>query len=302
FVSAFDALRRVTLDVEWKSETETSESVQASSEEFTMRIKGYARYLGADLVGTTRLNPAYVYSHNARSQGKWGEPVVLNHSHAVVVGVEMNHEMIRHAPDPIATTETALKYFEAAKVAMLVAAYIRRLGYEARPHVDGNYRVMCVPVAVDAGLGELGRLGLLITPEFGPRVRLSVVTTNLPLLQDAPIVFGVQDFCDFCKKCATNCPSGSIDRGSKKVIRGVEKWQSEQDSCYRFWRRQGSDCSICVKVCPYSHSNTAVHNWVRWTIRRNRLARRLALWGDDLFYGRRPKETVPLPDWHSKIS
>ena len=299
-IAIFDVIERITRDVEWEPDPVESSLVQASMEDFTCRIKGFTRYLGADLVGTTKLNPAYVYSHNGRSQGKWGEPVSLNHTHAIAIGMEMCYDMIRHTPDNISMTETAYQYFEAAKVAMLVARYINRLGYEARAHVDMNYRVMCVPIAVDAGLGELGRLGLLITPEFGARLRLSVVTTNLPLTQDKPIVFGVQDFCDFCRKCATNCPSGSIESGVKGVYRGVEKWKVEQDSCYKYWRTLGSDCSVCIKVCPYSHPDTILHNLVRWAVRRNKLARRLALLGDDLFYGRCPKMQFPLPDWHAR--
>ena len=300
-IAMFEVLEEnIVLDIDWEPEPLESTPVNASPEELTRRIKGFARYLGADLVGTTKLNPAYVYSHIGRSPGEWGAPITLNHSYAIAIAVEMRYDMIRHAPDNAVTTESAFKYIEAAKIAMILAKYINLLGYEARAHVDSNYRVMCGPIAVDAGLGELGRLGLLITPEFGPRVRLSVVTTNLPLTQDKPISFGVQDFCSFCKKCAVNCPSGAIDNGEKGIYKGVEKWQSNQEACYRFWRIQGSDCSVCIKVCPYSHPGTFLHNTVRKLIKRNSLARRLALLGDDLFYGRKPQDRSPLPDWHAR--
>ncbi len=299
-VAMFDVIERMASDLEWSPDPIEREPVQAAPDEFTRRIKGFARYLGADLVGTTKLNPAYVYSHIGRSPGVMGEPIVLDHPRAIVVAAEMDHDMVRHAPESPTTTETAFKYFEVAKVAMLTARYINMLGYEARAHVDGNYRVMCGPIAVDAGLGELGRLGLIITPEYGPRVRLAVVTTNLPLVADEPIHFGVQHFCDFCKKCAENCPSQSIEAGHKSVYRGVEKWQSDQDGCYRFWRMQGSDCAVCVKVCPYSHPNSPLHRMVRWAISRNALARRVALLGDDIFYGRRPRNRFPRPYWHAE--
>ena len=271
---------------------------EISPREITARLKGFARYLGADLVGTTLLNPAYIYSHVARDPDKWGEPVSLDHRYAIVFAVEMNFEMVKHAPWSEVITESSFEYFETAKIATIVSRYIRLLGYEARAHVDQNYRVMCVPIAVDAGLGELGRLGLLMTPQYGPRVRLSVVTTNLPLLQDQPSYFGVQDFCEICKKCAVNCPSGSIESGEKKTCKGVEKWQSKMDSCYRFWRLQGSDCSVCLKVCPYSHPGTFFHNLVRRLIKINPLNRRLALWADDMFYGRRPNRRFPQEEWH----
>ena len=129
------------------------------------------------------------YKNTNRSPGEWGAPIELNHKNAIVFAVEMDHDMVRQAPDAHTTTETAFKYLEVGKIAMTVARYIHFLGYEARAHVDGNYRVLCVPLAQDAGLGELGRLGLLITPEMGPRIRLAVVTTDLPLAQDPPIHF-----------------------------------------------------------------------------------------------------------------
>jgi Fe-S-cluster-containing hydrogenase component 2 len=299
-IAAFEVLSRLTRQVDGQAEPVENAAVEVTPQDITGRLKGFARYLGADLVGTTKLNPAYVYSHIGRSPGKWGEPVSLNHNYAIAIGVEMSHDMIRSAPDGATTTETAFKYFESAKIALIMARYLNLLGYEARAHVDGNYRVLCVPVAVDAGLGELGRLGLLINPKYGPRLRLSVVTTNLELCQDTPVTFGVQHFCEICKKCATNCPSHAIDADDKKNCRGVEKWRSNQESCYGFWRTWGSDCSICVRVCPYSHPNTIMHNLVRRAVSRNRWARRLALLGDDICYGRRPQDRCGLPPWHVK--
>ncbi len=251
-------------------------------------------------MGTTRLNQAHVYSHSSRGRGKWGEPITLDHEWAIAIAVEMDHGLVSHAPWAATMTETAKQYLESAKIAMMVAKYINVLGYEARAHVDGNYRVLCGPIAVDAGLGELGRLGLLMTPEYGPRVRLSIVTTNLPLMQDKPIAFGAQHFCEFCKKCAENCPTQSIDGGDKAIHNGVEKWQSDQEKCYRYWRVQGTDCAVCMSVCPYSHPANPMHDLVRWAIRRNSLARRVALWGDDLLYGRKPKNRYPLPAWHAE--
>jgi reductive dehalogenase len=297
-VAAFGIIEEISRNLEWKPIPLEGKPIQTDFGELTKRIKGFACYLGAKAVGCTKLNPAYVYSHIGRSPGKWGSHIEMNHSHAIALAVEMSSEMLRHAPDSPTTTETAFKYLEVGKIAMVLARYLNLLGYEARAHVDANYRVMCVPIAADAGLGELGRLGLLITPKWGSRVRLAVVTTDLPLAQDKAVSFGVQDFCSFCKKCADICPSGSVDKGEKRVYQGVEKWQTRRDTCYRYWRVAGSDCALCVKVCPYSHPLNPMHNLVRWAIKRNHLARRLALWGDDLAYGRKPKTVFPYPEWH----
>ncbi len=295
----FSVLGTSTREIEWEPTPIEGKPIKTTPEEFTRRIKGFARYLGADLIGTTKLNPAYVYSHIARGAGKWGAPINLSHSHAIAIAVEMRYDMIKHAPESPTITESAFSYYENAKIALIVARYINLLGYEARAHVDGNYRVMCIPIAIDAGLGELGRLGLLITPEFGPRVRLSVVSTNLPLTQDKTIAFGVQHFCTICKKCAINCPTDSIDLGEKEIHNGVEKWLTDQENCYRFWRIQGTDCAVCIKVCPYSYPKAPMHNLVRWLVRRNNLARRTAFMGDEFFYGRRPKHHFRINYWHS---
>ena len=264
----------------------------------TRHVTGFARFLGADAVGCTTLDPAWVYSHVGRGPGAWGEPIELDHPFAVAIAVEMRWEMMRHAPQLTTMTETTAQYLEAAKIAAALVRYVEHLGYGARAHVDGDYRVMCVPVAADAGLGELGRLGLLITPGYGPRVRLAVVTTDMPLVPDRPTAFGAQDFCDGCLKCSDACPSRSIDPGPRRDHRGVVKWRSEQDSCYRYWRIRGSDCGLCVRVCPYSHPRSPSHDLVRWAIRRNARARRLAVWADDLAYGRRPGSGGTPPGWH----
>lgn len=270
------------------------ERISIGPEEMAERIKGLARYLGARLVGTTDLDRAYVYSHIGRGPGLYGEEIELDHHYAIVIGVEMDWRMVRTAPAAPTLVESAWEYVEAAKVAIIIARYLRFLGYSARAHIDANYRVLAVPLAWKAGLGELGRMGYLITPRFGPRVRLSVVTTDAPLKTDRPIAFGVQDFCRRCKKCAVNCRAGAIPEGEKPVVRGVEKWELDRERCYTLWRALGTDCAICMRVCPYSHPDGNFHNLVRWFIKRSAIARQLAVWLDDLLYGKRPDPGPPL--------
>jgi ferredoxin len=258
--------------------------------EMSQRIKDLARYFGAKLVGITELDRAYIYSHIGRGPGRYGDGIRLDHKYAVVIAVEMEWQTVRAAPGAPTIAESARGYVEAAKIAIIVAKYLRSLGHPARAHIDANYRVVAVPLAWKAGLGELGRMGYLITPQFGPRVRLSIVTTNAPLKTDRPIAFGVQDFCRRCKKCATNCPSGAIPKGGKVVVRGVEKWQMDSERCYTLWRALGTDCALCMRVCPYGHPNSPYHNLIRSAIKRSAVARQLAVWMDDLLYGRKPSK------------
>ncbi len=265
----------------------------------TAYLKGLARTYGARSVGVTELRPYHVYTHIGRGSGAWGATVTLDHRYAIAFTVEMDYAMVGAAPAAPEVMETARQYSEAAQIAVQLAALIRGLGYPARAHIDGNYRVIAPLVARDAGLGEIGRMGLVMTPDLGPRVRLGVVTTDLPLTPD---VRGddtsVLDFCRICRKCAENCPSRSIPAGDRREMDGALRWQIDAASCFRYWNVIGTDCGRCMAVCPYSHPDHVAHNLVRWAIRRSGAARRVALWMDDLFYGRRPAPR-PAPAWTS---
>jgi ferredoxin len=153
-------------------------------------------------------------------------------------------------------------------------------------------------VARDAGLGELGRMGLLMTPRLGPRVRIAVVTTDMPLGTDSPAPAPTTiDFCIQCKKCAESCPSRAIPfEAPEEDENGVLRWRIDSEACFTLWARLGTDCARCMAVCPYSHPDTAMHALVRWGIRNNSLFRKGAVWLDDLLYGRCPPPKEEL-EW-----
>jgi len=277
----------------------TEKNGSITPEEAARRLKGFARYLGAADVRITALKDYHLYSHKGRRLHDWGDPINSKHTHAVVVSVEMRHPMIQSAPSNVSVTETSFQYLNAATIALALSYYISMLGFSARAHVDGNYQVLCTALAHDAGIGELGRLGLIITPVHGPRIRLAAVTTDIPLVEDHPISFGVQDFCRICKKCSHNCPSGSIAKGEKKTVRGVLKWQSNMETCFQYWLKTGTDCGLCIAVCPYSKPDTPAHRIVRYFASRNTFARRAALFMDDLFYTRTPRHSHNM-DWFAQ--
>lgn len=262
-------------------------AVDRTPEQWTAIFKNYARSYGAVDVGVTKIRPYHVYTHIGRGTGGWGAPVELDHEWALAFTVEMDHGRIGHAPEAPVVEESARQYVEGAKIAVILAAMIRRLGYAARAHIDGNYRVIAPLVARDAGLGEIGRMGLLMTPRLGPRVRLGVVTTSLPLDADEPgDSQSVLDFCSICRKCAANCPVGAIPAGDRVPVDNGLRWAIDPESCFRYWNIIGTDCATCVRVCPYSHPDTAIHTLVRRAISRTPAVRRAMLWLDDVFYGK----------------
>jgi reductive dehalogenase len=278
----------------------TSSPVALDPQEATIRIKGYTLSLGAKLVGITRINPRWVYSRRGEIfHENWsdlGAPIELTHPWAIVFAVEMDFRMIAVAPHTPTSVDSQGRYAAGAFIAAQVAAFIANLSYETTTNHLRYYDTLLVPLAVDAGLGEMGRLGYLLTKKFGPRVRLGAVTTTLPLVPDRPVDIGVADFCRICKKCAACCPSASIPKGALAVVNGIRRWKLNAETCFAYWGKVGTGCNICMRVCPWSHAATLPHQFVRAMVVRNAIARRFFFHLDNLFYGRRPKPKS-APDW-----
>jgi ferredoxin len=267
------------------------------TEGVTRFLKAWALKLGAHSAGVTQIRDYHLYTHVGRG-AEYGEPVRLDHPFALALTVEMDRDLVDPAPRVSTVMESARQYLRSGTIAVQLADLIRRLGYRARAHVDGNYRVICPLVAKDAGLGEIGRMGLLMTPRLGPRVRIAVVTTDLPLIPDTTLLDpATLDFCLRCRKCAAGCPSGALPFGDPEEDgNGVLRWRIDADACFTLWTKLGTDCARCMAVCPYSHPDNLLHNAVRWGIRNNAAFRRVAIRMDDFLYGSRPRPK-PLPEW-----
>lgn len=294
-----------------------SYQVQVDLDAMSRRIKAVARRLGAYLVRIGPLNPAWVYSRRGTRpffdhyranpplftgvpdgyQGlKYGDSIEINHKYAITMAFPQSSRLVRTGPSLLNDFETGRVYAVSALVAVQLGKYIRALGYPARAHHLRNYGVLLVPVAIDAGMGELARSGYLITKELGLNFRLVCVTTDLPLAVDKPVDLGVQDYCEKCLKCADNCPPGAIPSGEKVVVRGVRKWKLDEERCLLYWGSQGAACGICQVVCPWSKPRTVFHRFVAEIATRVPRATRFLTKADDLFYGAEYKPQ-PLPDW-----
>jgi len=265
-------------------------------EKMSRYINRWALNLGAISSGITELHDYHLYSNIGRG-GQYGQPVESHHDFAIALSVEMDKLSVDSAPYGPEVMETAHQYLNAGAIAVQIAEFIRNLGYSARAHIDGSYRVICPLVARDAGLGEIGRMGLLMTPELGPRVRLAVVTTDMSLLaSERNRALSMIDFCERCQKCADVCPSKSIPFGDREEVQGIMRWKINAESCFTYWCTVGTDCGLCMRSCPYSHPNNLMHNIVRVGLRRSAMFRKVALALDDLFYGRIPLR-AEVPAW-----
>jgi epoxyqueuosine reductase len=234
-----------TVGIDWtKTRYEIDDAGEASR-----YIKRAAKLFGASLVGVCKLNRDWVYADVG---------VPDKFENAIVIGVEMDADGIATSPAVPASASTGVGYSKMVFILACLGEFIRNLGYEAIQ--CGNDTALSIPLAIDAGFGELGRNGLLITPQYGPRVRLCKIFTDLPLKPDKPVEFGVKEFCRECKLCAEYCEVGAISMDDEPSFRvacpsnneGALKWYVDTERCYLYWCENGADCSTCIKVCPYN--------------------------------------------------
>ena len=245
----------------------------------TRKVKRVARWFGAGQVGVCEINPTWIYSHWGENNAirsdiaNTGDPIELPSwaKYAIVMAIAMDYQRLRRSPAVEGGTDLA--YSQMAFTAASLATYIRKLGYHAIS--CGNDMALSVPLAVDAGLGELGRNGLLITEQFGPRVRICKVFTELPLETDSPVDLGVQRFCERCKICAESCPSKAIvsgDRTDKAWDNSnsvnVLKWPLKAMNCLTYWLKNRADCAVCLRTCPFNKPDGMLHTAVRKTIEK----------------------------------
>ncbi len=265
----------------------------------TLQVKKMSSFFGASLAGVCQVDKRWVYSAafiGDRGGGR-SEPVNLPEEcrYAIVLAFEMDYEAIGYSPAHPSSIAVGMAYSQMAFTCGMLAQFIRGLGFKAVP--CGNDTALSIPLAIDAGLGEIARNGLLITPAFGPRVRLAKVFTDMPLVPDEPIEFGVWEFCRVCKKCALHCPSHSIEKGDAtgKIHNisnrpGVLKWNINAETCLAWWAVNGTDCSNCIRICPFNKPGGVFHDLVRFGIKRFKSLHSLFLWGDNFMgYGKRKR-------------
>ncbi len=282
-----------------------------SPSEATRIIKVALRHMGAATVGIVRLDDhtrkliysvdldgkALVFDDVAQAYEDDAKRVIPNRAEWVIVyTVQMSQETMRRAPTKIAEQTTELSYQRGLAIQNNVQEFLRGLGYQGLGEAGLNGLGIAPALAVMAGLGELSRQNRVITPEYGPMVRIFKLITDLPLEADKPIDAGIARFCQVCKKCAEACPPGALsfatEPGWKPVgswnNAGHQAWFEDSVKCRRYWfEKAGSNCGICFAVCPFSKMDKSfIHRLIKMQIAALPITDELTRSMDDAFgYG-----------------
>jgi reductive dehalogenase len=249
----------------------------ASKAEAADAIKRAARLYGADLVGITYRNPKWDYAKHynalAGEEISW-DKFPFEPKSVIVIALEMDYESIATAPSYTLEGAIGAGYSDMAKVAYQVSVFLKCLGYKTV--AAGNDLGLSVPYAIQAGLGEGARNGLLVTYKYGPRVRICKVYTELDFVEyDKPVSFGARNFCEHCQRCADACPAKAIPKNIKPTMApthdnpekwfnnpGVEKWYLNAKSCFEYWVKGNNSCGTCIASCPYNKPDFWHHRLV----------------------------------------
>ncbi|MCL3781297.1 reductive dehalogenase [Prolixibacteraceae bacterium JC049] len=255
-----------------------------SPEEAAKYVKRAAKFLGAEDVGIAPFDERWIYSHwydlplalGLKLPYKVKKPNTKELVEAkfpfqpksVIITIHRMDQDGLKTPGHIMDAATHLGYSRMAETGAKVASFLNSLGYKAIP--AGNDTGLNVPTAIQAGMGEGSRMGLLIHPKYGPGVRIQKIYTDLEITPDKPITFGVKEFCRKCMKCADECPSKAISREveptpvpnnpSISSHPGVTKWYQDNEKCFAQWEKYSTGCGICVAVCPYNKPENWVHD------------------------------------------
>lgn len=289
---------------------------RGSPAEASQVLRKVGRLFGADMVSFAPLDRRWVYSHYYDEEtGRdypikfTDEPGYEHHTepglaedrtlvipkevqYAVVMLFEMDEEGIARAPTAIEHATVMAAYSRISFATVMVAEFLRGLGYHAIP--SANCTALSIPLAIEAGLGQLGRNAKLINPKFGPRCRIAKVLTDLPVEAGRPQDLGITEFCDVCEKCARRCPAAAIPSGERSFepvnecnSAGVLQWQVDHKKCVAYQAKVGTNCGICLRVCPFNKGHHRIHEMTRFFIKNTRWMDRLIVRLDDaLGFGR----------------
>ena len=213
--------------------------VPVPGEDLTDDIRGFAREIGFGEVGFTRYDRRYTFAGKKR----WAR-----FEHAICLAVEQDYRKTQTAPG----IEADLARFETYEIQMELCLrlcdYLRSRGYHAQLHDGSDNSGAYIPLFVAAGLGQLGANGQLLSPHFGSRSRLMILTTDAPVTYDEPVDYGIHKFCQECQVCVNRCPGRAITR-DKVWWRGAEKNKLIYERCRPIFVTYHG-CGVCMAVCP----------------------------------------------------
>ena len=217
-----------------------AEAEPGPGKDVSNEIRQKAFELGYGMVGYTAYDPRYTF----KSKRNWVKP----YPNAICLAMEQPYEKTQAIPSAEAEEAVFATYRREGAAGLELAAYINSLGYHAQVQSPNDAASAVHPMFVEAGMGQMGAMGYLLSPHFGSRHRLMLITTDAPVTYGKPVDYGITAFCSICQVCVNRCPGRALMR-DRVWWRGVEKFKVVAKRCRPVMGRYAA-CGICMKVCP----------------------------------------------------
>jgi epoxyqueuosine reductase QueG len=218
-------------------------------------IEVLAKNLGADFIGIADLKFLKEYE-------TYPENILEHYIRGIVIGIKVVEDVFDFFPSrEFYATAYEIINRKLDEIAYTISKFIERKGYRALPipasknlqKLKWRSFISHKAIARASGIGWIGKSSLLITPQYGPRVRLASVLTNMPLEAGEPM----KNKCGGCRKCVENCPPKAIKEmefedypESRELVFDVDKCASETGKYLKDLDIGARVCGICIKVCP----------------------------------------------------
>ena len=205
-------------------------------------FKEYGKSLGIDEIGFTKIPKQLIFKDRA-----------VCYDNAIVFIKEMDKNTISKAPS-IETLETVFETYDTLGILTnKLTDYLRKNNFYAQASHPLGGLVLYPPLAQKAGLGWLGKHGLLITPKFGSRQRIAAIFTNidnLPYHNNNKHQW-IEEFCNICNKCVRKCPPKAIF-DTPIIHPSKRETHIDRSKCLPYFNNNYG-CSICLKECVFSN-------------------------------------------------
>jgi len=207
--------------------------------EFWKKFEERAKSMGVDLVGYTPVDERFVF-YNLKVYGE----------NAIILGMEMDWDKIKTAPSAICEIEVFRVYKVLGDITIELTEYLKSKGYKSEAHHPFGGKLLYGPHAVSAGLGILGSNGLIITPEFGPRQRWGVITTDAEIPESRiRDLDALKEFCKNCGACVRECRGRAVYKEPIVYKNAPNITHIDRSKCIQSII-ENTYCSYCLKVCP----------------------------------------------------
>lgn len=210
------------------------------NEDFINNFEKYAHTLGIKDVGYAQITPDLLVRDK-----------FIQYPNAIVVTMEMAKEIIEATPGPEAQKLNESAYKKLADISYKLSDYLRKHGYTTEvAHPYGGI-VKFSELGEKAGLGSIGKSGLLISPELGSRQKISAIfisAANLPAKENNEYSW-ITDYCDICGKCIRACPEKALIEN--ETCSGEKETEFVKELCIGC----SHGCTSCIEECPFEQKD-----------------------------------------------